>query len=619
MRGSEGEKRSRRADGSLSLPARILRISGRAFRGVTPVLVLIAITLFLGYWGLSELPGETGDFFDKLYRTAQLLGIQGDVPDTGTPWQLNVARFLAPLIIPYAALVAVFAVLGGRAQRMRLRLFGRDHMLIVGAGSRGSMLARALRDSDEVVLMELDGKGGAATSLRRSDITVLEGDATDPESLEAGQPRHAREIILLAGDDSVNLEILAMLQATLGAEAQVPIHVAIDSPALWAQLHRLSVGGGTKSRVEFLNVPDRIARALTTEAFRGELKPTGDRRIAIWGDAATMARMTVQILRSVAVGAGTRIVLCGGNAARCRSILLGSDRWAFDAADVALDDETDAEIGASLALIAGLGEAEALEAAAILSNRMPSGRILVEINDEESADAIAHIGYDLSRIELVPARAEVLGRKLLEESAFERIARGRHEEYLRTLKPAPGEEPKPTQRPWDVLDREQRRPSLAFADGVPRILDAIGAELVPLTGQRDADLTFPDDILEYLAIHEHNRWWASRARDGWGWAERDDYDRKLHASMVPWDLLPEEACDRDRDSIRCLPRLLRDVGYEIDVPGEAEMLRLMNEAKSEADDDGWPASWMPKDARCRPPGAWIERRRRELQGASLGA
>lgn len=615
----EGEKSSQRAEGSLSLPARILRISGRAFRGVVPLLVLIGVTLLLGFWGLSEIPGETDGFFDKLYRTAQLLGIQGDIPEGGTPWQLNVARFLAPLIIPYAALVAAFAVLGGRAQRLRLRLFGRDHVLIVGAGTRGSTLARALRDSDEVVLMELDGRGGAAASLRRSDVTVLEGDATDPESLAAGQPGHAREIVLLAGDDSVNLEILAMLQVELGERAQVPIHVAIDAPALWAQLHRLSIGGGTKSRVEFLNVPDRIARALTTEAFRGELEPTGGRRIALWGDAQTMARMTVQTLRSVAVGADTRIVLCGEEANRCRSILRGSDRWVFEAADVVLDDEAEPELDATLAMIAGLGEAAALEAAAILSNRMPEARLLVEMNDEESAQAVARIGYDLSRIELVPARAEVLGRDLLEEAAFERIARGRHEEYLRTLTLAPGEAPKPTQRPWDKLDREDRRSSLAFADGVPGILDRIGARLVPLTGRRDADLTFPDDVLEYLAIHEHNRWWAFRARDGWGWAESYDHARKLHDSMVPWDLLPKEACDRDRDSIRCLPRLLRDVGYEIDAPEDDEMRRLMNEAKRNADDPDWPASEVPEDERCRPPGPWIERRRKELGELSDGA
>ncbi len=78
----------------------------------------------------------------------------------------------------------------------------------------------------------------------------------------------------------------------------MPTHVAIESPALWAVLHRLPLLGGDASRrVEFVNIPDREARLLIESASRYEALSETPHRLLIVGVGPTVARLVVQLLR----------------------------------------------------------------------------------------------------------------------------------------------------------------------------------------------------------------------------------------------------------------------------------------------------------------------------------
>ena len=75
--------------------------------------------------------------------------------------------------------------------------------------------------------------------------------------------------------------------------------------------------------------------------------------------------------------------------------------------------------------------------------------------------------------------------------------------------------------------------------------------------------------METLARQEHDRWMNDLIRDGWTYsAGVKDPTRKTHPLLVTWEELDEPEREKDRDSIRAIPRMLARVGYALDVPVE---------------------------------------------------
>lgn len=79
------------------------------------------------------------------------------------------------------------------------------------------------------------------------------------------------------------------------------------------------------------------------------------------------------------------------------------------------------------------------------------------------------------------------------------------------------------------------------------------------------EVAFPpdDESLERLAQLEHRRWMADKYLAGYSYGESRDEDRMLHPDLIPWEQLPESDREKDRDSIREIPRLLAQVRQKV--------------------------------------------------------
>jgi len=70
-------------------------------------------TLVLGFIGFSKLStslGENRSFLDIFYLTLQLITLESGAVPGPVPWELEMARFFAPLIAAYAALRALMLI-----------------------------------------------------------------------------------------------------------------------------------------------------------------------------------------------------------------------------------------------------------------------------------------------------------------------------------------------------------------------------------------------------------------------------------------------------------------------------------------------------------------------------
>ena len=533
-------------------------------------LILTGATIVLALWGfaLDKGPG------DSVYNTIRLFNVDVD-PTSDDSWQIQMARFLAPVALAYAFLVALATVLRTQLQGFRVRHFFRDHVVVVGLGRDESLVARQLRDDEsfQIVGVEIDETSGAINGLRASGVPVVVGDARDPEVLGQVNPEKAAHIIVFTGDDSTNIEVLATLSMVIRDDRDVTVHVVIDSPFLWNSLHRFQFSrGDRRRRIEFICLPDRAAGLLVdaAEVEKREQASGTLTRVAIAGESAIAARIVVQLVRSPVFESVQEITVLLESAdelQKCSEMLRETEPWVFRRTDVKFDlmkSLDSAHPATALGFIVGLNEADTLAAVLRMRRQIgPGARILAGVSDPDTAAAADEIGTEFGLTDFVSVGETVEGAHLMYGSAREIIARGRHKVYVRE-RLAAGETVSTNASlvNWEDLPASLRDSNRNYADGVAKMLGRIGADLVPLEGSNPAPFKLDPDLLEELAREEHDRWCEDLSANGWKYTSGSkDPNRKLHPLLTSWEELGEEERNKDRESILALPEVLAAVGY----------------------------------------------------------
>ncbi|MFN8150293.1 MAG: NAD-binding protein [Solirubrobacterales bacterium] len=498
---------------------------------------------------------------DKAYRSLQLFVTDAQFPPGGSPWQLEIARFLAPLSIAYAVLATIAALAREEVQRLRTRWFTRGHTVIVGLGVRGLKLARSLSATHKLVAVERDAANGSAKSLRASGIPVIVGDARDESVLRSAGSTRAARVVVLTSDDTVNLQIAAGLVDL--AEADPPsCHVAIEDPALWSELHRVPIQVGSRlSALDFFSIPDREAKTIVNA---GRAKDPSPRDALVRGEGATAARVIVHALRSFPDLES--IELCCDKREAVMPLLERGDDWVIDSGKLSAVDRRDIA-PFDLAFVCGMPDAASLGVAVDIVRHVPTDApIFLAADDPRISAALEVAGIEVDRITLVSTRARVFGESLFADSSIEIVARAKHADYVIQQR-ARGDTPETNA---SIVDWEDLAPSLRdsnrrYAAGVASKLAALRLSLVPLSGPlSDPDLAIPPPTLEEMAEEEHERWMRDLEADGWRPTDGPkDPDAKLHPMLIPWSELTEEEREKDRDGVRQLPSMLAAIGYEL--------------------------------------------------------
>ena len=90
-------------------------------------------------------------------------------------------------------------------------------------------------------------------------------------------------------------------------------------------------------------------------------------------------------------------------------------------------------------------------------------------------------------------------------------------------------------------------------------------EYLPQTIDTD-DVKLPEELLplvEKMAKNVHEVWAESRIEQGWTWGEERNDQRKTHPCLVPYEQLPEEEKDYDRNTALGTLKLIIKLGFKI--------------------------------------------------------
>lgn len=554
-----------------------------------PLVVLLALTaLGLGVEGFSRQLEDAG-WDHVVYRAVQLFALESGSLEPPMAWELEVARFLAPAVTVYAAARAIASVFREHVQLLRAR-FWRGHVVIVGLGERGRLLAKGFADrGDRVLVIERNQEVDAVAQAREQGVPVVIGDASDDTVLAKARVPYARYLVAVANHDGINAEV-AVDAGRLVAErgdGDLEAFVHLVDRRLCELVREGGAGRGTQGsfRLRFFNVYETGARAWLTAHPPFHLDD-GNPHLLVVGVGQIGASLVVGAARqwlalhpetALSGHAGPRITLVDRVADAKRGMLelrhpalrrfaeleaveLEVDSPEFERAEflgdtvstvyVCLDDDSTG-LKAALTLVRSL-------------RGRPDVPVVVRMRQEAGLALLrAHEAPNLHAFHLLDSVCNP--ESLLGQTRTEILARRGHEEYLREQE-AGGATPEtnPSMVPWEDLPEEKRESNRRHQDHALVKLRAIGCDIVPLDGTLEALERFDEEEVELMAELEHDRWMAEQLFEGWTYAPGPkDPVRRTHNALVPYDRLPYDVKELDRMVVRRLPEFLAAGGYRI--------------------------------------------------------
>jgi hypothetical protein len=560
---------------------RSLRSTIAEFRwAILGVAALVAFAL--GWVGYTELLYELyaegavkhpPQATDIAYNTLKLF-LMGSPATTGLPVTIEIARILAPLVSGYAALSGLVLLFHDRFQQLRIPLM-RGHVVICGLGYVGSLFGDRLRKAGyQVVVVELDPANSFLQACRSWRSPVILGDARLEATLREAGLQRAAQLLALCPDDAVNTEIVAIARRNVTGRrrGQLRCLARIENSELCRLLRvqEANSNEGAQSSLDFFNI-DEIGARLCLDDFPISAGGNGAPHILV----SRLDAMGTWLVKHAAWGWFTDrtdetplwVTVVDDQARdRVRGLL---DQYpalesvcrfiesSMSVRDLDRLDTMHAEAGAppvTRAYVSAYRDEDAIEAMLRLRHDLdPTVPIVVALSRTDGVARLitdATASGELTNVNVFPALERTCTAEFVAGGSFERVAVAIHDRWragqLAVGKDAP---------PWSDLDESRRESNRAQARDIPVKLRSIGCRIAPLHDIRAPAFEFTDEEFEMLAIAEHKRWVTERLESGWRLGLKDP-ERKTSPYLIPFEELPKDIADLDRDAVRQIPDAL---------------------------------------------------------------
>jgi len=546
------------------------------------------VSLVLGTAGFMAGVDEHGKpwgFWDALYDSMRLFHMHFDHVPRELPWELQIARFLAPMVV-VVTLVKGFLFAARSRRHALFHRYQKGHVVICGLGHKGLELARQFRKRRRwVVVIEKNPGNPLLAACDAEGIFYWISDAADPAVLERARVAHAREVIVVTPEDETNLRIAMQVRDATAAEPMSPVEcfVQLENIDLRERLQRSfgarPAGGGGGCTLRFFDAFDAEARRVLLDLPLDGAGIPADSPIRVHVVIIGFGRMG----RSLALRAAKLGHFANGQKLRISVIdrhpdlqrehllfhypvmemicemqfhhaeaeslktrkLVGA--WAAEPDTllhlfVCLDDNTSAvEV--------------ALRLQEMLADR-PDCNLCVRI---KARAGLARL-FEGSPFGGPPVRAfgtavESTSREAFIPDASELMARQVHDAFvekrLADSSRTPGNDP--ALKRWNELTEDLLESNRAQTDHMAIKMRAIGCEIVPVTDPRPPITEFSPADLGLLAPLEHRRWNAERLLASWQPGPQDDKPRRISASLTEWDRLPANTKKYDFEAVEDIP------------------------------------------------------------------
>ena len=551
--------------------------------------VVAFILGYIGWWHFLPViyPNRPVNVSDAAYWSFKdfLMNSPGQ---PGLPVELDVARFLAPVVAGWAGLSTLGLLFRDRVQQMRIPLM-RGHVVICGLGKYvGLVFLRHLRDKRiRVVVVEKDATNLNIELCRSLGVPVIVGDAQRLKTLQAAGSRRATRVLAVTDDDGVNTQIVASWRELPRRRSRPLGCLARIADPDFCSLLRIqeATRGDAELSADFFNVDEIGARLLldefpiATECGQPHILVAHLDPLGVWlvyhaarawcenrGENTSPLMVTVLDEKPE-----ERVKALKGQHPELKSVcdFKQFQATAEDIHERLRDHHLDtATPHISRAYVTAYGDQKAFETALQLHHELhkvnPAVPIVVALSRPHGVAGLlgdVKKGGALAHVEVFPTMERACTVELVRGGSFEPIAENIHErwrkEQIEEHKPAPL---------WNELDESRKESSRAQARHIAVKLRMVGYAVAPLRDWNAEHFKFSDDEVEILAEAEHDRWNRERIADGWTLAPKKNVDRKETPYLLSWpDLLRDypKIADYDRVFVREIPKLLASVGLQV--------------------------------------------------------
>jgi hypothetical protein len=537
--------------------------------------------LVLGIGGFAQQEHDAGldrTGLDTLYLTLQLLTLDYD-DDEALNWRLEVARFVAPLVAASTVLQSARSSLQTQFARLRLR-FAHDHVVVCGLDEVGGRLAAAFAaDGRQVVAIEADPAAPGVSTAKAAGVTIVVGDPADGEVLGEARVDRASDLVVVGAADARNVEVVATARALPRPPKSSPLRCAVQllNPELCRLLRDYSLQATGSARVEFFNVYELAARSWLLEwpPFGDGSRPphlvlfgAGNLGSALavaaaqrWREQSTEP-LWLTIVDKEATARWSTLV------ARHPALLETVRPTILDMNLVQPSPDTLAKVAAAVrdrptgVAVAFDNDGLTLSTALWAHEQLDDASVPVVMRVWTEGGLAALIDHDApgySGLHPFPVLDRACTVDVVTGGVREQLARTMHEDHVA----AAGIAAHGLNQAWQDLSDRDRESSRRRADHLCNQLGSFGWDLVPLQ-HWGTTIALDPELVDRLAADDHERWRADRTAEGWRHGATRDDAARTNPLLLPWDELPEDARERNRDAVRVLPDQLARAGLELE-------------------------------------------------------
>ncbi len=178
---------------------------------------MLFVIILLGWTGFNEhynLEGVERGVSSILYDIFRLFFLEHDFEQDPIPLALNIARFLAPLLLATALLDVFYSFLKSKLDSIIIRWFYKDHVVFCGLGSKNYRRAKIFSDNKEKVVIIESKKDNSHLNdfTKKKNVKIIIGKANSDKNLQKANIVKAGKAFIACGNDLENLKIAKNIQ-----------------------------------------------------------------------------------------------------------------------------------------------------------------------------------------------------------------------------------------------------------------------------------------------------------------------------------------------------------------------------------------------------------------------
>jgi hypothetical protein len=486
--------------------------------------------------------------------------------------------------------------------------FRRDHTIICGLNYHSLLIVKDLvRKKQKPVVIEKDIQNTYIESCRLRGVKVIIGEPTDTNLLLRAGVRRARYVLSFTDSDETNAEtaLQAMQVIPHKKRRMVTFVIQMFSPMLYMMIRKQTYTTDCVQdfRVEFFN---RYAMGAKILLDRYPPLPLPENTsvpspVIIIGAGMFGENIITQVARmwyekKFPPESRPRIYLVDGKAEHVRENLHKRYEKLIEACSlvpVPLDVQSAAfQNGTFLedpalregftAYICFDDDTLGLYTALTLHQNAQGKKIKIIVRIEQNPHVARLISYEKKTLEgikeILPVDMNLLtaDSTIVQGGETEFLARAIHENYRKNERDQ-GKSPSTSKLlvSWDDLGALTRKKDgidgAAYQESnrdqahlIRNKLTMIGCDIGPLTDWDAPDtFKFTTEEVETLAAVEHERWVLEKKSQGWCYGEKRDEVKKIHPSIIPYGQLSESEKEKDRETVRIIPRILSFIDFQV--------------------------------------------------------